>query len=89
MEVYFVPVETTVLNWRVYLYNDADNYVGFRLSETGAGEHVYAICRSGGVETAVDLGVGLSTNPTTYQIDMYSNVQVRFRINGSQITYRL
>ena len=82
MEVYFVPVETTVLNWRVYLYNDADNYVGFRLSETGAGEHVYAICRSGGVETAVDLGVGLSTNPTTYQIDMYSNVQVRFRING-------
>jgi len=82
MEVRFGAVETTVLNWRVYLYNDADNYIGFRLNETGAGEHVYAVCRSGGVETAEDLGVGLSTDATTYQIDMYSNVQVRFRING-------
>lgn len=61
------------------LYRDSDNYVAFRATDiAGATPNWYAVCRSGGVETAVDTTKAISSVTQKLKIDYVSSSLVKF-----------
>ena len=72
---------------RLGIYADDDNYIAFRaINPVAAGTvNWYAVCRSGGVETAVDTGIGFNAGEWVFSLRITGLSKVEFFINGVSV----
>ena len=89
-DLIFAHVDTTNLTVRMGFENiasdgfsaDQTEAAMFRVATTG---RWYAVCRSGGSETAQDTGVAWSTTPKHFRVEFITSARVTFSIDGVEV----
>ena len=83
MELRVKVLTNTFLDIFLYLYFDANNRLGFFVSELAGGATNWNLnCRDGGVSSSVDSGIAVDTDYHIFRIECFPTDEVHFYIDG-------